>query len=257
MNAIDYLAKFFLAFSNDILLVPLIIIGFLYVNHRTYGQALILLLFSMVFNKVLKEYFAIPLNSNLNIKGFAFPSGHMQSAIVFYGLIYLSTHNIRIRGLILIILLGISFGLNHFGYHNSFDILGGVGFGILLLAIFHKLIKTEILQKKPYLLGFIILPLAAALIFYSSYYNNIPTPVHIWMAFYILIGFTMSWFFFQKKVAQPKSLLVKLLGILLSFIVIGGVYYLLPIFKNLLPINMQIQWLIVGIIVPLSGSLTK
>jgi len=67
MNAIDYLAKFFLAFSNDILLVPLIIIGFLYVNHRTYGQALILLLFSMVFNKVLKEYFAIPLNSNLNL----------------------------------------------------------------------------------------------------------------------------------------------------------------------------------------------
>lgn len=257
MNVIDYGARFFLAFSNDTLLVPLIIIGFLYVNNRTYGQALIVLLFSLVFNTVLKRYFGIPLNLNLNIEGFAFPSGHMQSATVFYGWIYAATNNIRLRIIIIVLLSGISFGLHRFGYHNVYDILAGVSFGVLIIVMFNKLTKTKILQKHPYSLGFFVIPLVAASIFYSCYFNNITTQSQTWMFFYILIGFTISWFIFQKQVERSKSLFSKLLSVILSFIVIAGVFYLLPTFKSLLPANMQIQWLVVGIIIPLSSSLAR
>ncbi|WP_155114726.1 phosphatase PAP2 family protein [Rickettsia rickettsii] len=37
---------------------------------------------------MLKYIFEITLNPALNIKGFAFPSGHMSSGVVFYGWLF-------------------------------------------------------------------------------------------------------------------------------------------------------------------------
>ena len=117
---LDIIAKFFLIFGQEFVLVPLIIIGFLTLNKKIYGNALFLLLFTMIFNAFLKPIFQIPLAEHLNKTGYAFPSGHMQTAIVFYGWLFIAHKNTLVRSLVSIILLGIGFALIQQKYHNIF-----------------------------------------------------------------------------------------------------------------------------------------
>jgi membrane-associated phospholipid phosphatase len=85
----DFLAKFFLLFGNNAILMPLIFTG-LILRQRHFLIPTFLLLFTMILSATLKLVFAVPyspeLVQKLGKEGFSFPSGHMQSTIVFYGL---------------------------------------------------------------------------------------------------------------------------------------------------------------------------
>ena len=102
---IDTIAKFFLVFGQEFILIPLIIIGFLALNKKTYGHTIFLLLFTMIFYTFLKSIFQIPLAEHLNKTGYAFTSGHMQSAIVFYGWLWFAHKNVLVRSITSIIIL--------------------------------------------------------------------------------------------------------------------------------------------------------
>ena len=70
---------------------------FLYLTSNKDRQySLILLVFlcnSIAFNSLIKYYFKIPLDPSLNNKcWYAFPSGHLQNAIVFFGIIWVKNN---------------------------------------------------------------------------------------------------------------------------------------------------------------------
>ena len=71
------------------------------------------LLFTTILNILLKYTFEIPLNPALNIKGFAFPSGHghMSSGVVFYGWFFANIRYSLLRIIIVVILTGMGFSL--------------------------------------------------------------------------------------------------------------------------------------------------
>jgi undecaprenyl-diphosphatase len=188
----DKLADFFLFFNHEITLIPLIVVGFIVFKRSVFGQAFYLLLFTMIFNSLLKSIFQIPLSPSLGKEGFAFPSGHMQVSFVFYGWLMMAFPSLSLRILLCFLLTGIGWALVHFGYHNWLDVLGALGFGFLTLTGY-KIVSHYFvfLQKKPYLTGIFLLPLAILML--ACLHWTAKIPAHAWMAFYALVGFASSW----------------------------------------------------------------
>lgn len=137
MYLLNYIANFFLLFSHPIFLIPIIIIGIYRYNRNIFIHTAFLLLISIIINKILKSWFAIPLSSVLNKEGYAFPSGHMQAAFIFYGWLFINIRNGLLRFIFITILCGIGFGLIHYGYHNYFDIIGAIGVGTIIQLIYY------------------------------------------------------------------------------------------------------------------------
>jgi undecaprenyl-diphosphatase len=195
MQSLDSIAKFFLIFGQEFVLVPLVIIGFLVLNKKTYGNALFLLLFTMIFNPFLKSIFQIPLAEHLNKPGYAFPSGHMQTAIVFYGWLLIAHKNTLVRSIVSIILVGIGCALIQLKYHNLYDVLGAVLFGILTLFIYAIVLQIKLFMEKPFLLGYILIALSIGLLLSMNSLLK-----HTSMAFMVLVGFTLSWTIFSDSI---------------------------------------------------------
>jgi undecaprenyl-diphosphatase len=130
---LDVLYHFFLAFSGSGVIAMIIILGYLWLDRDIFLHALGLLQTSMLCNVALKYGFHVPLPSHLHKIGFAFPSGHMQSAIVLYGWLFQSLHNLILKVLFVILLIGIALGLVHFAYHTYYDVFAGCLFGLLIL----------------------------------------------------------------------------------------------------------------------------
>ena len=116
----DIVTSFFLSFSHDTVIIPFVIIGYIWLDRNLFFNAICLILLSIIFNSALKITFQIPLSPLLNKEGFAFPSGHMMSSAVLYGWILLHTQNLFYRTSIIIVLFGIAFSLVHCGYHNYY-----------------------------------------------------------------------------------------------------------------------------------------
>ena len=71
----ENLAYFFLHFSHESIIVPMVIIGCIWANRGTFSHVICLVLSSMILSASLKYTFKIPLSPHLGIDGFAFPSG--------------------------------------------------------------------------------------------------------------------------------------------------------------------------------------
>ncbi len=245
MQYLDIIAKFFLVFGQEFILIPLIIIGFLALNKKTYGHAIFLLLFTMIFNAFLKSIFQIPLAEHLNKTGYAFPSGHMQSAIVFYGWLWIAHKNTLVRAILLTIILGIGCALIQQKYHNLYDVFGAVLFGILTLCIYATVLQIELFRNKPFLLGYILITFAIGLLLSMDSLLN-----HTLMAFMVLTGFTLSWTVFSDSIEVTLSFLKTTIG----FFCIVGIYFLLLQIKNYINLEYDMQWLIIGILIPLTAK---
>ncbi len=144
---IHLVTTFFLSFSHWVVILPFIVLGYCLISRRVFSHAVCLLALSILLNIVLKNIFQIPLSPTLGKEGFAFPSGHMQAATVLYGWLALNIKNAWVRLSIVIILLGVGFSLVHAGYHNHYDVLGGVFFGTLLIFFYHFLLLNFPKQK--------------------------------------------------------------------------------------------------------------
>jgi undecaprenyl-diphosphatase len=194
VHNMDYkrlVADFFLLFSNEPIILPLIIIGIIGYNRHIFSHALTLLLFTMVFSATLKSIFKVPLNPELGLPGYAFPSGHMQSSIVFYGWLYYSISNKLTRYIIVGLLLSIAYGLIFRGYHKIIDILGALFFGSLTLVIYnYVLYNITTFKQRSHLIGLAVIHVAFLLILIM--YSQLGFIVsHIWQVICILIGFVI------------------------------------------------------------------
>lgn len=177
----DSMFHFFLLFSQWWLALTIALIGFALGKRWLCYHATCLVLFSMLVNVALKSTFQIPLSPSLNVSGFAFPSGHMQFATVFYGWLALQTKHRSLQALAIGILTGVGASLVHFGYHSWFDVFGALFFGGILIVCYQKLIA----QKEKYVFWSLALS-AILLLSYIAY--RVPIPNHALMAFVLLMS---------------------------------------------------------------------
>lgn len=240
----DILARTLLAFSNGTVVIPLIILGFIWLDRNIFYHATCLVLLSIVVNVALKVTFQIPLSPTLGKDWFAFPSGHMQLSTVLYAWIAYKIEKPVFRLTMVTLLVGIGSSLIHFGYHNLFDVLAGSFFALLIIVSYYLLSKKWP-QKTPLLMVLI----ASSLVLYINWrYARIP--VHVWMAYYALSGFVIS----DKLSGRSTALLLshKFLSTLICFSALIAIHL---VFHHMLPSNppahiYQLEWLVIGLTVP-------
>lgn len=228
---LELIAKSGLLFSQPIVLASIVLVGFLNRNEAMFGRTLLILLFTMIYNVYLKSIWQIPLPPPL--EGWAFPSGHMHSAVVFWGALALEYKRFWFKALVFMILCMSGYGLVYSGYHYPIDILGAVAFGSLTLILYQILKKQAFFTEKPYRLGALLIPLSIVCILLT------PPEVrklHLWQAFGALIGFTLGWALLTKQ-TRPFSLNAKQRLQVLSIALFGALSYFYLI--KALPIEKQ------------------
>lgn len=199
--ALSLLAKGFLAFSHPTLIVPFLIIGFLLEKNGliknskrgsiVWANACLIILFTMIFNAFLKSLFLVPLNPSIGKEGFAFPSGHMQVSVAFYGWVFWIYANRSIRGLILLILTGIGWSLIQQGYHTLEDVLAAAIVGLVTVYGFVKINQLSFIQKNPARFGLFLVPVAGLMM--GIIHHQIGIPHHIFFTFIGLVGGVVIW----------------------------------------------------------------
>ena len=204
-----------------------------------------LLLTSMLLNLALKITFQVPLAPSLGKEGFAFPSRHMQSSIVLYGWLLKSVNKRSIKVVITILLIGISIGLVHLGYHNYFDVLAAVFLGLLLIFIYSWFLKTF----KESILSMIVLLFNTLLMAYIVLLYEIKE--YSWLAYYSLIGFISSEYCFRNKKASISNNIKVIATIFCAyiFLLVNQIFLLLKTDSLCLS---QLKWLFIGFCIPFS-----
>ena len=222
LSYLAYIAKFFLLFSQE-LIPPFLILGYIWGNRKFFYQLGCLILFSTIFNIALKETFMIPFSPPL--KGFAFPSGHMQTATVLYGLLIFQTKKRWLQGVLCGLLVGIALGLLYFGYHNCIDIVGAVFFALLLIIFYYLFLSSS------KYFSWIITSLSLSLIIYIGFHTCFSP--NLWVAICGLGGLLVANNFFGLEHSTFfKSLFGKFLTSAIFFTLFYGIKHLfaLPLF---------------------------
>lgn len=136
------LTTFFLTFGHLDFIACLLLLGSFWVGKKHAYNLLYLIAFSLIFNVALKDTFQIPLSPSLGKAGFAFPSGHMQLATVFYaGLVYQLKNKFIHMIIAPFILAGVGWSLIDAGFHNLADVCAGATVGYSLIYFYNLLLN--------------------------------------------------------------------------------------------------------------------
>lgn len=250
---VNTLSTIILKFSHQEIIIPLVIVGYIWFNRGVFYSAICLVLLSMLANVALKITFKVPLAPHLGKEGYAFPSGHMQLATVLYGwLIYKTPNNILRIGLSTLIIL-IGFSLVHAGYHDVKDILAAVVSAILLIGVY-VIVQTKVSKKNFFY--FPIIFALAALWYILAIQGTVPQ--HVWLAFYALIGFLIS-----DKICAPETQKVntreKVFTTILTFALVLALQLLFTFSSvKILPSHLnQLPWTIMGFSLPLAPVIVR
>lgn len=258
-TSIHNLSEFFLLFSKDLILMPVIFLGLIFFERRFIPPALLLLLV-MILCPLLKFFFAIPyppeLVQKLGKEGFSFPSGHMLSASVFYGWFLLTTNiNKLLRFGLIFIIFGIGFGLIYEGYHNIYDVNGAVFFAFIVIALYRFIIsfgKKRIANLSDHLIGSsAVLALSLCLSIALILFYEIPS--HSVMALYSILGITMG-LWSSGNLEKYNIKLIYLIMIVIGFF---GLAYLLSIIQFNVLFLQQLKWILLSFTFPILASIAK
>lgn len=235
------MAQFFLFLSHDKVIIPLLILGYIWFDQKIFFHAIRLILINMLINYSLKVTFQIPLEYyDGKEKGFAFPSGHMQSSVVLYGWLMMKIQDFWYKALTIILLCGVGWGLVHCGYHKYFDVLGGICVGFLVIFLY------TILAGKKKIISPVLLFCSTCLMLYIAYIYKIPE--HVWMAYYALIGTILSEYIFYDEalVLTTKNKIFATAFCFVSILLVKTLFKFmhLPLFL------FQMQWIIIGFSIP-------
>ncbi len=182
------IAKIGLFFSQPLTLFTIIVLGLLSFDRKIFARTLLLLLFTMIYNVYLKALWHMPLPAHM--EGWAFPSGHMHGAFVFWGWLAVEYRKFWFSALVFLILCFVGYGLVYSGFHYPIDILGAAFFGSLSILGYYFLNKISYFKEKPERLGFFFIILASILIVLLTPFERKP---HMWKAYYGLIAFSCGW----------------------------------------------------------------
>lgn len=217
VNITDYLAHLCLKFGHITFILPIVIVCMIFHKRDIYAKATCFLLWVMIFNTLLKYLFKVPLFPHLGT-GYAFPSGHMHAASAFYGYILYKTDNKFVKTGLATLLCCLGFSLIHCRFHGLTDVLGAIVFSIVELLIYHVL-SVNFGNK---VIGVCSIISAGAIMFALSIIHKVE--FHVWLAFYALVGMEAALFLTQNR--QLSSISSKSFALILSVIMIAGIYYL-------------------------------
>ncbi|MFI4938503.1 MAG: phosphatase PAP2 family protein [Candidatus Berkiellales bacterium] len=194
MQMLELIAKTGLEFAHDPMYAFVGILGFLLLSKKIYGSALLLVFFTMIYNFYLKSLWQMPLPPPM--EGWAFPSGHMHCAMVFWGTLACAYRKVWLTAILFFILCLVGYGLIYHGYHYPMDILGSVLFGSLSITLYHLLGHTPFFKDKPYRFGIIlgILGLGMILLLPPELRKN-----QLWQGLGGLFGLSLGWSTLQAQ----------------------------------------------------------
>lgn len=164
------------------------LIGFFLIDRNAFGKALLLVFFTMIYNTYLKYLWQEPLP--LPMHGWAFPSGHMHSAFVFWGWLAIEARRFWVSIATAVLLIFIGYAMIHEWYHYPRDVVGAMAFGSLSLALFYALSKLRIFQVKPYLLSIPLIIIGGICILLMPAEARKP---HIWQGMWGLVLLPILW----------------------------------------------------------------
>ena len=225
-------------------MIPFLVIGYILGKRPVFFQAISLLLTSIVVNYCLKIIFQVPLSPHLGVKGFAFPSGHIQSAFVLYGWLFFSSRQIIYRSLSVAAIIGIGLGLLHFGYHTMYDLCGSFVVSALLLFCYHFLSRYSSVHSSVFIVT--LASVALIYILLSPFYKPI-----VFSMFAALVGFISMHYAFFGRLQRILPLYKNIMSLVLAFFI---VFSLLGI-QSLVPSSLLTTlgtWFIIGATPPLS-----
>ena len=179
--------------------------GILLHRRERYLNAVLILTAIMFWNALLKSWFKVPLFPHLG-NGYAFPSGHMHAAAVFYGYVLLSVRKPWTCLLYILICVGEGAALVACLYHDWLDVCGALGFTIAELWIIFKIEKNKSFHN--ILFAFITACLG---LWYVTMQQAVP--LWLWGTFLIFCGT-----FFGMKIANVSyfhRFLILMFGIVL------------------------------------------
>ncbi|MDR1034575.1 MAG: phosphatase PAP2 family protein [Holosporales bacterium] len=183
---VDNLVYFALKMGQGDVIAFAIVLGILFhYRKEDFEQSACFVCFVIIFNTLLKNLFKIPLFPNLG-PGYAFPSGHMHVATIFYGYFFYRAQNYTEKVIFATILGCIASAIVYCHFHDWYDIAGAIAFAFSEIAIYHILRKKYKTMPTP---AIFILPVITAfytlqLIYGAKDYN--------WMALYIFSGITVG-----------------------------------------------------------------
>lgn len=131
-------AQFFLWFTNYFLAI-FFVWGLIFGKRQLFFQAAVLLFLGTLWNFALKVTFKVPLDPRIGKVGFAFPSGHMQAAVVVYGWLSLKSGNWIYKILVIFLLIAIACSMVFFDYHTYADSLAAIVSGGILMLYFQSI----------------------------------------------------------------------------------------------------------------------
>lgn len=196
------ITKIGLACSSTGVFIAVFLLGVFLLNARAFSQAMMLLLFTLIYNLYLKSLWQIPLKPPL--EGWAFPSGHTHAAWVFWG--WLAWHYKKWIGLILFLcIMGLSsYAMILAGYHLLPDILAAMGFGTMSLLLFYGLNKIPPFNENLFIVNVLIGGIALLILF------KIPMPYqakpYLWVSHGSLMGLAIGWLFNMQFKEKPLKL---------------------------------------------------
>ncbi len=146
-----------------------------------------------------KAFFHIPLPKTHHSTAYAFPSGHLQLATVFYGALFYEYVWQRTKSLKTTLTLFsplitiIAWATVAAEYHTTLDVLAGIVFGLTHLFVFYRLLKAQGLKKTTLICG--LISLCILCIQKSSY-------LYLWEVFGQQCAFSMLILYNRPKVKE-------------------------------------------------------
>ena len=239
-NILDFFANSCLKFGHVTLILPIIVIGMIFHRRDLYSKAACFLFWVMICNTLLKLLFKVPLFQHLG-PGYAFPSGHMHAASVFYGYMIYKIDN-KFATVLLTLLLGaMGFSLVYCHFHDWIDVLGAVGFSIAEILLYH-ILSYHFGDK---IVGIIAIVSSIFVIAVLNVISKIEP--HVWLAFYAMVGMEFSLLLIKET--KLKTIWEKLIALLLSVFGIAAVYVLFKYLSFEMPYLSEVRFMFLPLII--------
>jgi hypothetical protein len=190
MDSFNIITDGILFLGSLYFMVPLAIMGYLFFDRKTFAYALFILLFTPSANAFLKMLWKIPLPPGVGTHTYAFPSGHFQAAVVFWGFLAIYYKHLSWK-----IAIGCFLALNAFaiyikGYHYPIDLFGAFCFAALSLIIYCLFLNSNLSKRLPSIIGIFLFLLGSSLTIFQELMliNGAIIP-----ALGGLLGFSLGW----------------------------------------------------------------